>query len=467
MRFSYCILRVFGVFTAFILAGCGANFGATPPANGDAAHSTPLKKEHFRDLHFFCNQYPSCTDGGQPSGSVVLDAAGGIYGNLAIGGAGANCAQKDGCGAVFKLTPSGSGYAYSLEYSFCAVTACDDGAAPSGNLVFDARGSLYGTTTAGGANDEGIVFGLMPVGSSYRERVLYDFCRASGCTDGQNPQAGVIVDASGALYGTTAGGGANGSGTVFRLTPSRSGYKERVLYSFCRRSGCEDGAEPVAGLIVDKGGALYGTTSSGGSGNHGVVFNLTPTGSRYTEHVLYRFCRASGGCSDGAHPQAALIFDQQGALYGTTYLGGTNCYSTGARRDAARGGCGTVFRLTPSGSQYTERVLHRFCHEVIACADGAYPAGGVTFGADGVLYGATTAGGRGGDEQGRGTGTIFELRPSGSRYTFTILHNFRVFDDLFPSTAPTLGSNGALYGTSSGGIEIRGPATGAVWEKPL
>ncbi|HET6276624.1 MAG TPA: choice-of-anchor tandem repeat GloVer-containing protein [Candidatus Cybelea sp.] len=467
MRFSYCTLRVFGVLTAFILAGCGANSGTTLPANGGPSHDAPSKSAHFRDLHFFCNQYPSCTDGGDPSGSLIFDAAGAIYGPLGIGGGGAHCGQKYGCGAVFKLAPSGSGYTYGPQYSFCAVAACHDGSAPSGNLVFDARGSLYGTTTAGGANNEGVVFKLTPAGSSYRERVLYHFCQASNCTDGGAPQAGVIFDAGGDLYGTTPRGGANGSGTVFKLTPSGSGYTERVLYSFCRRAGCEDGAAPAAGLVMDKSGVLYGTTPSGGNGNHGVVFNLTPSGPRYTQHVLYRFCKSSGGCADGAFPQAALILDQQGALYGTTYGGGTNCYSFGDRRDTGRGGCGVVFRLTLSGTRYTERVLHRFCHELIACTDGAFPAGGVVLGAGGALYGATISGGRGPGDEGRSGGIIFELTPSGSRYAFKILHNFRTFDDLFPSTTPVLGSNGALYGTSTGGINIRGPATGAVWEKPL
>jgi uncharacterized repeat protein (TIGR03803 family) len=198
-----------------------------------------------------------------------------------------------------------------------------DGRSPVAGLIFDASGNLYGTTLGGGANEKGTVFKLSPSGS---ETVLYSF---TGGSDGGAPYAGLIFDSSGNLYGTTSDGGnpadcdSSGCGTVFKLTPSGS---ETVLHSF---TGGSDGGDPYAGLIFDASGNVYGTTESGFSS--GTVFKVTPSGS---ETVLHKFA----GGSDGGNPGAGLIADASGNLYGTTGDGGADGY-------------GTVFKVTPSGSE--------------------------------------------------------------------------------------------------------------------
>jgi len=171
---------------------------------------------------------------------------------------------------VFRLTPRG---VETVLYSFCAQTNCADGANPGAALIMDEAENLYGTTPVGGANDRGTVFELTPGG---RETVLYSFCAQTNCTDGATPTAGLIMDKAGNLYGTTFhGGGTSDDGTVFVLTHRGT---ETVLYSFCAQTDCGDGALPQAGLIMDKAGNLYGTTVQGGANNFlgGVVFQLTP-----------------------------------------------------------------------------------------------------------------------------------------------------------------------------------------------
>jgi uncharacterized repeat protein (TIGR03803 family) len=217
-------------------------------------------------------------------------------------------------------------------------------ASPQASLIGDNEGALYGTAESGGnsacaPNGCGVVFKLTPPGkgqTAWRETVLYSF---SG-SDGNAPQAGLIADNWGALYGTTAGGGGAGYGAVFKLTPPAKGqttWRETVLYSF---TGGSDGGSPLAPLIADNEGALYGTTTFGGNYSAcggtgcGVVFKLTPPGKGHTvwtETVLHTFANGS----DGANPHDGLVADQRGALYGTTYQGGSS------------GGSGTVFKLTP------------------------------------------------------------------------------------------------------------------------
>jgi uncharacterized repeat protein (TIGR03803 family) len=182
--------------------------------------------------------------------------------------------------------------------------------------------------------------------------VIHDFCSVPGCADGALPEAGLIRDASGNLYGTTASGGANDSGTVFELVPNKGGtaYTQKVLYSFCSETGCTDGSASVAGLVIDAAGNLFGTTAIGGNpavnggAGFGTVFELvahkTGTTTEYTERVLYRFC-SHAKCSDGAQPpEAGLVMDRDGNLYGTTRLGGL----IGGGLTVQGGG--TVFKLT-------------------------------------------------------------------------------------------------------------------------
>jgi uncharacterized repeat protein (TIGR03803 family) len=255
------------------------------------------------------------------------------------------------------------------------------GAAPDGALpgyvtpIFDAEGNLYGTTVHSGYYYHGTAFELTPSGT---ETVLWSFGNG---TDGQYPSSGLVFDAEGNLYGTTSGGGAYGGGTVFELSPPSGGsgsWTETILHSF----GAEkDGASPVASLILDAGGNLYGTTSYGtGSGCRatcGVVFKVTPSG---TETILHKF-----NFKEGYRPVAPVIMDADGNLYGTTTSGGTY-----GNKACDHSGCGTVFELTPTKKRWTETILHSFDQNG---TDGINPGGGLVFDAEGNLYGTTTSGG--------------------------------------------------------------------------
>ncbi len=281
---------------------------------------------HEKVLYNFCS-VEKCADGLAPAAGLVQDAAGNLYGTTQYGGTG-NCDDgfDFGCGTVFKLT----GRTETVLYSFTG-TGGDD-AFPSG-LMRDAKGNLYGTTPNGGANYAGTVF---KVDSTDHEKVLYNFCSEGGssCTDGYAPTSGLIRDAEGNLYGTTAGGGANGGGTVFKL--DKKGH-ETVLYNFCSEGGanCTDGGGPN-GLMEDAQGNRYGTTAGGGANGYGTVFKLDRMGQ---ETVLYSFCSVGSfpNCTDGWAPAGGLIQDAAGNLYGTTSEGGANYYWAG-----------TVFKLTPS-----------------------------------------------------------------------------------------------------------------------
>jgi uncharacterized repeat protein (TIGR03803 family) len=235
-------------------------------------------------------------------------------------------------------------------------------------VVLDKTGNLYGTTSAGGTGKYGTVFKITPSGA---ESVLYSF---TGGTDGCFPQnAGVVLGKNGVLYGTTSGEGCSSLGTVFKLSPSGA---ETVLHRFVNNH--KDGSDPKAGLFIDNTGNLYGTTYFGGTHGYGTVFKITPSGA---EKVLHSFTGL-----DGENPLASVIRDTAGNIYGTTYIGGASNY-------------GTVFKLTPTG---TETVLHTF---VGYPADGAYPTAGLVLGTKGILYGTTYAGGS------TKYGTVFKLVP--------------------------------------------------------
>jgi uncharacterized repeat protein (TIGR03803 family) len=243
--------------------------------------------------------------------ALVMDASGNLYGAKSQGG---TC----GAGTVFELVNSAGNYTEKDLYSFgCHL---GDGTSPSAVLALDAAGNLLGTTAGGGTHGAGTVFELVNSGGTYTEKVLYNFGGPSAGgpgADGANPFSSLLVDGDGNLYGTTNGGGTFGDGTVFELVNSSGSYTERILYSFGAFPG--DGQYPAAGLMMDTSGNLFGTTFSGGMDNVGVVFELVNTSGTYTENILYSF-RASG--ADGANPEAALFLDAAGNLYGTTPFGG-------------------------------------------------------------------------------------------------------------------------------------------------
>ena len=312
---------------------------------------------------------------------------------------------------------------FSVIYNF---TDGVDGAQPTAGLTMDQVGNLYGTTCGrwcGGTHDEGTVFMLSKKGSGWIYTTLYTF---QGGSDGSSPFSRVVFGPDGSLYGTTVYGGigtctsGNGCGLVYKLSPPShiapsvmNSWAKTVLY---RITGGSDGGNPATGdLVFDQQGNIYGTTYSGGSpecGYCGVVFELTPSPSGWTESVLHAFTG-----DDGSSPYAGVIFDPSGNLYGATSF--------------------TVFELTPSGSSWTERVLHRFPPNG---SDGAYPWGGLIF--DGTLVG-TTAGNGIYPSSG---GSVFRLDPNFGG--FELLYSIPGFPFCGPQASLTAIA-GNYYGTTA------------------
>jgi uncharacterized repeat protein (TIGR03803 family) len=264
----------------------------------------------------------------------------------------------------------------TLLYSF--GSHLKDGKTPIACLIFDGSGNLYGTTSTGGPDNGGIVFELTPTsGGGWTETLLHNFNHETGA----ELRGGLIFDGAGDLYGTTSGGGAHDSGTVFELTPKTGGgWKNAVLHTF----NGTDGANPAAALIFDAAGNLYGTATAGGAHNHGTVFELMPkSGGGWNEKVLHNF-NTNG--KDGNNPRSSLIFDAAGNLYGTT----VSPY-------------GTAFELMPEArGPWTLKALHIFNFNG---TDGVEPYAGLIFDAAGNLYGTTSGGGA------HDSGTVFEITP--------------------------------------------------------
>jgi uncharacterized repeat protein (TIGR03803 family) len=406
--------------------GCGSVFQLTPQSGGNWSGSVIY-------------DFPFYDDGGFSHAGLISDSSGNLYGTTEYGGD-LRCNYPVGCGTVFELIPSVSGgWKVKVLHEFKG----GKGAFPVAGLVADSSGNLYGTTQGGGLNECststgqcGTVFELSPSSNgNWDEQVIHLF---GGTPDGFGPAAGLILDQAGNLYGTTEFGGAEcseGCGTVFELSPRPTGgWKEQILYSFGSQQN--DGALPVSALVFDSKGNLYGTTSQGGLGGAGTVFQLVPqSNGSWTETVLYGFTDGY----DGAYPQAGLVVDKDGDLYGTTYQGGE--YEGGV-----------VFELTAgAGGSWNEDVIHQF---IGVNGDGAYPQAGVVFDNAGNLYGTTTIGGinGGGCGYGTGCGTVFALTPVNGRWEEKILHRFTGDrDGGQPSAGVMLDSQGNVYGTTSGG----------------
>jgi uncharacterized repeat protein (TIGR03803 family) len=352
--------------------------------------------------------------GSTPVAALVADSAGNFYGTTKYSGN--NVCGGNACGVVFEISPeSGGGWTYHVIHEFDGP----HGSEPEAGLIFDSSGNLYGTTYGGGAYGRGTVYELSSSGNKWTERVLHNF--GSYKNDVANPRGSLTLDGSGNLYGTGSVGGTSFSyGGVFELKRSGAKWQEKVI---CNFTGGSDGGIPSANLIWDSAGNLYGTTFGGGSTNCsypgcGVVFELTPSSSgNWAETVLYSF----GGVDDGFQPLSGLIFDTAGNLYGTTYSGST------------------VFELTPSTGGWTLNVLHTF-----GGSDGDFPAAGVVLDSAGNLYGTTLEGGN------VGVGVVFELVQSGGSWTENVLHSFNAKAGEYPAAGLTL-SQGLLYGTAEAG----------------
>ena len=382
----------------------------------------------YKTLHKFTDG----KDGLGPSSNLIFDPAGNLYGTTTSGGTSTLC--ESGCGTVFKLTPNANGgWNESVLYSFCSLRKCNDGQAPNAGLIFDQGGNLYGTTFYGGGGcfyGCGVVFELTPhPDGRWTEKVLHHFTGA----DGSDSSAGLIFDRAGNLYGTTRYGGGYGPGNVFELAPNSDGsWTENVLYSF---TGGQDGGGPVAALIFDGAGNLYGTTQIGGTNGQGVIFKLIHNSDgSWSEIVLYQF---TGG-KDGSQPNDSLIFDQAGNLYGTTFYS-SHCafYSLG---------CGVVFELTPnSDGSWTESILRRFNGP-----GGAHPKAGLIFDQAGNLYGTTESGGKQGSCV-EGCGVVFKLAPnSKGGWNETVLHYFVNNPGADPYGGLVFDGAGNLYGATLG-----------------
>jgi uncharacterized repeat protein (TIGR03803 family) len=405
--------------------------------------------------------FQGAPDGVSSSADLVMDAKGNLYGTTTYGGTG-TCNDGSGgsisCGTVFRLTPpstTGGAWTETILYSFLGPTG--DGQFPGSPLLLGNNGNLYGTTGSGGNGTAcasgnisagcGVVFQLSPpaqAGGPWTETILYNF---QDTGDGYVPIGGLAVDGKGNLYGATLFDGTAGLGVVYRLSPpaqSGGSWTETVLYNF---QGNGDGSGPQAGLTFDKTGNLFGTTYSGGSANLGTVFQLSPShhGQSWTESVLFSFLGSSSG--DAANPTSRLTFDTKGNLYGTTTHGGSssNCFQAA---------CGTVFSLTHTAGSWTEQVLYSFQ----GGSDGQYPYAKVTFDKKGNLWGTTFQGG-----SVNSYGTIFKMTPSGSGWTEQVVHSFQGFPDGdLPIAGLLLGANGKFYGTTTGDAMLYG--TGTVFE---
>jgi uncharacterized repeat protein (TIGR03803 family) len=361
-------------------------------------------------LYSFCANH-NCTDGSDPAAAPIIGKDGMLYGTTHYGGA-------NGGGTVFAVDPQKNN-AETVLWSFPGRT--DDGANPSTSLVEDKKQNLFGTTPYGGAHDgAGTVF---EISKADVETVIYNFCSLQNCADGEEPMANLVLDSKGNMYGTTIYGGEWGYGTVFKVTPKGA---ESVLYSFCPKTDCYDGAHPASGLVADKNGNLYGTTPNGGANGDGVIFEIASNGS---ESTLYSFC-SQQNCADGDTPEAGLTMDASGNLYGTTYYGGAD-------------GDGTLFEYSAAGK---ESILYSFCSD-FECPDGASPDAGLAIDKTGNLYGTTYFGGEHGD------GAAFEYTPKSKKesvlYSFCSVNNCA--DGNNPIAGLAVNKSGNVFGTTPGG----------------
>ncbi len=278
--------------------GGGTVFRLTPSGNGW--------------IHTVLYSFTGGADGGEPYKGVTLDVQGNLYGTAVTGGTG-SC--EGGCGVVYKLTNSGGSWSQSVIHYF---SGGNDGSGPGAGLTIDNHGNLYGMAPTGGANGLGVIYRLNPdTSGNWKFKVIHTF---TGGTDGATGSAGRLLLHSGHLYGVATAGGANGKGAAFELTPSQAGeWNLNTIYAF---KGQPDAGFPYGGLLLDASGNLYGTTYYDGANNLGSVYQLSPAATgQWKEKVLYSF---KGG-RNGQNSISNLVFDAAGNLYGTTSEGGAAC----------------------------------------------------------------------------------------------------------------------------------------------
>jgi uncharacterized repeat protein (TIGR03803 family) len=359
--------------------------------------------------------------------------------------------------AVLIGSASAAGSASTLKvlHRFCRTAPCKDGNAPTWSLALTPDGRVLGAVLGGARFNNGGVFELRQVAGDkhWHESLAYSFCRKKHCKDGNALFNSLTMDAAGALYGATQGGGHLGKGVVFKLTPDGSGgWRYSTLYRFCQIEKCLDGAGGDGALVFDAQGNIYGTTYGGGSGDKGVVYELSPAARdhEWTEKVLYNFC-TQANCADGNQPLTGVTY--VGAASGTPYDGVSPLFGTTSfGGNGGDPGSGVVFSLTPHGGTWQESVLYAFCPGGDPCADGNEPAqaGSLSFDAQGRIYGATQWGGT----ATFGGGVLFRLNRHGGKWEERVLHTFctgSCEDGLGPNANPIMDAAGNLFGTASGG----------------
>jgi uncharacterized repeat protein (TIGR03803 family) len=334
--------------------------------------------------------------------TLVQGTDGALYGTTFAGGNNDN-------GSVFKITTAGT---LTTLHLFDG----GDGQLPVSGLLLTTSGLLYGTASGGGQSTYyGTIYTITEAG---KFTTRYNFCLTGPCPDGSNPYGALVQGINGLFYGTTYQGGTANQGTVFSMTPAGT---LTTLHNFLGFPG--DGAGPYAALVQGGDGNFYGTTRSGGDGS-GTVFKITPDGTFTTLYVF------TGG-ADGGNPSSALVEDNQGNFYGTTQgVGTTNA--------------GTIFKITSSGALTT---LYTFCSRP-NCSDGAQPTAGLTLATDGNFYGTTDAGGDSTCHAPYGCGTVFKMTPAGA---LTPLHTFEYSDGWAPFGGLLQATNGTFYGTTASG----------------
>src|SRR5579862_6674613 len=305
------------------------------------------------------------TNGAYPAAGLIADSSGNLYGTTSSAG------TYNG-GTLFELTKSKGGWTLQTLWYF-GNTVIHDGVSPVCDLIMDSTGAIYATTEQGGTSNNGTVFKLTNAGGAWTESILYNF---AGGADGELPDAGLAMDSSGALYGTTYYGGGSsacnsGCGTVFQLGQTGGVWAETVLHAFGKGT---DGQFPNGGpLVLDSSGALYGTTGSGGTDDLGTVYALMPSGRKWKEKILHAFT----GSTDGYGPNG-IIMTKSGTMYGTTLLGG------------AHDG-GTIYALVRSSGSWTKSDVYDFAG---SSGDGFFPEAGVILDKKTQsLFGVTTQGG--------------------------------------------------------------------------
>lgn len=379
-----------------------------------------VQAQTFTVLHTFTGG----ADGANPQDGLTIDQAGNLYGVTEYGGQPSSCpsdTHPPGCGVVFKMKHSGSGWTFSPVYNF--VQNGVDGNLPYGRVVIGPDGALYGTTFTGGSEYGGIVFRMTPPATPctnilcrWTETILYSFSEASGIQP--YDIGGLSFDQAGNLYGTTARGGGSDEGVVFKMTPTPGSWTEQILYSWTDN----EPAYPSTGVVLDPQGNIYGTLPGGCDppGCYGTVFQLTNSGSGWAMNILHGF-----DGTYGQQPGAGLIRDAEGNLYGST--------------QATSFGGLPVFELTPSGGSWNYTVL-----SFVAQGLSQGPEGDLVMDGAGNLYGTTFSSGA------HNQGNVFKLTPTANGWVYTDLYDFTgEADGGYPKSNVVIDANGDLYGTTS------------------